>query len=57
MGKQKILHDFKEIAFEIKSIKKSVDLLANTFDNLYKDMMENGSVVFKNNDGAKKSSN
>jgi hypothetical protein len=62
--KEEILHDFRTIAYELKSLKENAkrllinaENLTRQYDQLYQDLLANGTVIFvdRRNDGAKKS--
>ena len=45
--KQRVLDDFRQIAFAIKEAKQRLDNIEKWHDALYKHLLANGNIVFK----------
>ncbi len=45
--KQRVLNDFKQVAFELKQLQKSVKMLSEQVDRLFQDLLANGNIIFE----------
>jgi len=45
--KQRVLNDFKQVAFELKQLQESARMLSEWVDRLFQDLLANGNVVFE----------